>query len=84
MGYAYVYGEKYKAIINVGTHPTINPLNEPIIEVHLLDFDDNIYGKNIFVEFIQHIREERKFESLAALKIQLGKDKATARRILED
>ena len=84
VGCAYVYGDKYMAIINVGTHPTINPLNEPIIEVHLLDFDQNIYGKNIFVEFIQFIREERKFESLAALKIQLGKDKSTARRILEE
>ena len=83
VGYAYVYGEKYKAIINVGTHPTINPLNEPIIEVHLLDFDQNIYGKNIFVEFIQYIREEKKFESIEALKIQLGRDKSKARKILE-
>lgn len=84
VGYAYVYGDKYKAIINVGTHPTINPLNEPIIEVHLLDFDQNIYGKNIFVEFVQFIREEKKFESIEALKIQLGRDKAKARKILED
>ena len=83
VGYAYVFDKKYKAIINVGTHPTINPLNEPIIEVHLLDFDENIYGKNIFVEFIQYIREEKKFESIDALKIQLGRDKSKARKILE-
>ena len=82
VGCAYVYGDKYMAIINVGTHPTINPLNEPIIEVHLLDFDQNIYGKNIFVEFIQYIREEKKFESIDALKNQLGRDKTKARKIL--
>ena len=39
-GYAYVYDEKYKAIISVGTHPTIMQLSKPIIEVHIIDFDD--------------------------------------------
>ena len=82
-GYGYVYGTKYKAIINVGTHPTIDPLAEPLIEVHLLDFDGNLYGKNIFAEFIKFIREERKFESTDALKLQLGKDKQKAKKILQ-
>ena len=83
VGYAYVYGERYKAIINVGTHPTINPLAEPDIEVHLLDFSGNLYGKNIFAEFIQYIRPEKKWESLDALKTQLIKDKNKAKKILQ-
>ncbi len=83
IGYGYVFGKKYKAIINVGIHPTINPLKKPAIEVHILDFDGNLYGKNIFVEFVKYIREERKFSSLDALKIQLGKDKQKAKKLLE-
>ena len=83
VGYGYVFGEKYKAIINVGTHPTISPLNKPLIEVHLLDFEGNLYGKNIFAEFIQYIREEKKFDSLDELKVQLGKDKQKAKKILQ-
>ena len=83
VGYGYVFGEKYKAIINVGTHPTVSPLDKPLIEVHLLDFEGNLYGKNIFAEFIQFIREEKKFDSLDELKVQLGKDKQKAKKILQ-
>ena len=83
VGYGYVFGEKYKAIINVGTHPTVNPLDEPLIEVHLLDFDGNLYGKNIFAEFIKYIREEKKFDSTDDLKAQLNRDKQKAKKILQ-
>ena len=83
VGYGYVYGTKYKAIINVGTHPTIDPLGAPIIEVHLLDFDGNLYGKNIFAEFIKFIRAEQKFDSTDDLKAQLNKDKQKAKKILQ-
>ena len=83
VGYAYVYGEKYKAIINVGTHPTINPLAEPAIEVHLLDFDGNLYGKNIFAEFTKFIREEKKWDTLDDLKAQLNRDKQKAKKLLQ-
>ena len=83
VGYGYVYGEKYKVIINVGVHPTINPLAKPEIEVHFLDFNDNLYGKNIFVEFKKFIREEKKFESLDELKVQLTKDRIKAKKVLQ-
>ena len=84
VGYAYVYGDKYKAIINVGTHPTINPLAAPAIEVHLIDFNGNLYGKNIFAEFIKFIREEKKWDSLEDLKAQLNRDKIRAKKLLPD
>ena len=83
MGYAEVYGKTYKAIINVGTHPTVVPLYKPIIEVHIIDFMGNIYGKDIFVSFISYMRSEKKFESLEQLKEQLTKDKEKAKKTLK-
>ena len=83
MGYAQVYGKKYKAIINVGTHPTVVPLYKPIIEVHIIDFEGNIYGKDIFVSFISYMRGEKKFDSMEALKEQLQKDKEKAKKTLK-
>ena len=83
VGYGYVFGKKYKAIINVGLHPTINELKDPLIEVHLLDFTGNLYGKNIFAEFIKFIRDEKKFDSLDELKAQLNRDKQKAKKILQ-
>ena len=83
MGYAEIYGRKYKAIINVGTHPTVIPLYKPIIEVHIIDFEGNIYGKDIFVEFIDYIRSEKKFESMEDLRQQLEKDKEKAKNTLK-
>ena len=83
IGYAEVNYEKYKAIINVGVHPTVGELAVPIIEVHIIDFDGNIYGKDIFVEFIDYIRPEKKFESLEDLKKQLEKDRRKAKNTLQ-
>lgn len=83
VGYGYVYGKQYKAIINVGTHPTINPLNEPVVEVHLIDFEGVIYGKTILCDFIKYIRDEKRFDSLDELKAQLVKDKQKAKKILQ-
>lgn len=82
IGFAYVYDVKYRAIIEVGTHPTILPLVKPIVEVHIIDFDGNIYGKDIFVEFVRFIRDEKKFASLDNLKNQLEKDKKLAKKSL--
>lgn len=82
-GYAYVYDKKYKAIVSVGTHPTIMELSKPIIEVHILDFDMVIYGRDIFLELIHYHREERKFEDVEALKRQLEYDKRSANKYLE-
>ena len=83
MGYAEVLGKRYKAIINIGTHPTVVPLYKPIIEVHILDFSGNIYGKDIFVEFIDYIRKEMKFDSVDDLIAQLEKDKERAKNSLQ-
>lgn len=83
MGYAYVYDTKYKAIISVGTHPTIMRLQKPIIEVHIIDFDGIIYGKDIFIELIHFMRDEMTFASPDELKEQLNKDRLSAIRRLK-
>ena len=77
-GYAYVYDNKYKAIISVGTHPTIMQLSKPIIEVHIIDFDGIIYGRDIFVEILYFHREEKIFDNIEELKKQLQRDKLSA------
>lgn len=66
------------AITNVGGKPTVGT-QEPSIETHILDFEENIYGKEIEIEFYHYLRPIAKFESLDALKRQLESDKKAAR-----
>ncbi|NBV05738.1 MAG: bifunctional riboflavin kinase/FAD synthetase [Proteobacteria bacterium] len=67
-------GKKFSSITNFGVKPTINCDSAPIFETHILNFSSNIYGKKIEVEFLDFIREERKFSSLDQLKEQIKKD----------
>ncbi|MBO6087320.1 bifunctional riboflavin kinase/FAD synthetase [bacterium] len=62
-----------KAISNYGLRPTING-SKPVLEVHILDFDKDIYGKTIKVGFLRMLRPERKFNSLDELKEQIKQD----------
>ena len=83
IGYVKYLSSKYKAIISVSTHPTIQELKEPIIEVHLLSYKGNLYGKEIDVQFVDYIRDVYKFASLDGLKDQLEKDLETAKNNLK-
>ena len=83
IGYAYVDEAKYKAIISVGTHPTIQTLAKAIIEVHILSFNEDLYGKFIDVSFVKRIRNIIKFDSLEELSKQLEKDKEVAKKELK-
>ena len=65
---------KFKGMLSIGTNPTVNGKNISI-EVHILDFRQDIYGKNIRVEFRDFLHEEIKFESLERLIQRLDKDK---------
>ncbi|MBQ7339615.1 MAG: riboflavin biosynthesis protein RibF [Clostridia bacterium] len=67
-------GKIYKALINVGGRPTFN-LEERLIEAHLIDFDGDLYGKTLIVEFDKFIRELVKFDKPEKLKEQIEKDK---------
>ncbi len=73
--YAYIANKKYLAMTNIGIHPTISPLKDELIEVHIIDQNMNLYNQIITIEFIDYLREEKKFSSFEELKIQLDKDK---------
>lgn len=70
----FVDKKKYKSILNLGIRPTVSNECKKLLEVHIFDFDENIYGKNIKVEFIKKIRNEKKFKSIVELKEQIIKD----------
>ena len=67
----------YRGITNIGSNPTVNG-EEITIETHILDFNEDIYQKEITVFFLKWLRGEHKFESLERLKNQLNTDKAIA------
>lgn len=68
-------------VASVGTRPTFMG-TKPLLEVHLFDFDENIYGRWIHVDFIARLRDEEKFENAADLVEQMHRDSAAARAIL--
>lgn len=74
-------GQKYKGVANIGYSPTFND-HQFTVEVHILDFNDNIYGKKIRVNFIKRIRDEKKFSNIGELIDQIKLDIAAGREIL--
>ncbi|UYW01175.1 bifunctional riboflavin kinase/FAD synthetase [Flavobacterium agricola] len=72
-----VLQNQYYGMLNIGNNPTVNGA-EQTIEVHLLNFDANIYNQNIKVSFLKRLRDVVKFESIDALKNQLEADKQAA------
>jgi riboflavin kinase / FMN adenylyltransferase len=78
---ANVNGGMYAAAANVGPNPTFGDETRKI-EVHLLDFAGDLYGKNMQVEFVARLRETKPFANVGALKSQLERDVAEARRVL--
>jgi len=79
--YAYLGGERFDAATNVGVRPTVNG-TAMMVEAHLLDFDREIYGESLALEFVHRIRPERKFPGLDALKAQIAEDVTTIRALL--
>lgn len=69
-------------VANVGIRPTVGGEQRVILEVHLFDFDEDLYGKQVEIIFQQRIREERKFASFEQLTEQIGKDAQQARHLL--
>ena len=69
------------AVANLGTRPTVNG-REMLLEVHIFDFSETIYGRRIGVEFIDRLRDEQRFASVEAMTEQLERDARQARRLL--
>lgn len=84
MGYVNILNSTYKAIICVSTHPTIMELNKPVIEVHLLYYKGDLYGREIEVEFVDYMRDVMKFDSVDDLRNQLIRDREQAKLALKE
>lgn len=69
-------GEHYYGMASIGVHPTINKLAVPVLEVHMFDFNQTIYGDTIEVLFHRFLRPEIKFESVRDLQVQMALDKS--------
>jgi riboflavin kinase/FMN adenylyltransferase len=78
---AFLKGETFKGIANMGVRPTVGG-NSPVLEIHIFDFNKNIYGQRIEVEFYKKIREEKKFHDLNQLKVQISQDIELAKEFL--
>lgn len=76
-----VDGKWHNGVLNLGYKPTFHDrLEEAVIEVHLFDFDENIYGENVTLEWRKRLRGEKKFSSVDALTKQINADKEEAQR----
>lgn len=71
----------WPAVSSLGTRPTVGGV-EPLLEAHLFDFDGDLYGRRIEVEFVTRLRPEEKFDDLPALTAQMHRDAAQARATL--
>jgi riboflavin kinase / FMN adenylyltransferase len=71
----------FPAVASFGTRPTVDN-GPPLLEVHLLDFGADLYGREIEVEFVERIRDELKFDSIPSLTAEMERDKERARAIL--
>lgn len=77
-----VNGQDYKGMLNIGHRPTINNGTDLSIEVHILDFEGDIYNQQVRIEFIGFLRPEIKFDSIDELVLQIQKDKEEAIKVL--
>lgn len=73
---AFVDCKEYKSFTNIGIRPSWR-VDEPLCETHIFDFEQNLYGKNVRIELVKYLREEKLFNSLTQLKEQLANDKSS-------
>ncbi|HEY9152700.1 MAG TPA: bifunctional riboflavin kinase/FAD synthetase [Anaerolineales bacterium] len=81
--WAWVDDRKYMSAVNIGINPTFTPdKSTPNVEAYILDFSQDIYGKDVAVEFVARLRDELKFDSVKALVEKIQKDIAKVRKML--
>ncbi len=81
--WAWVDDRKYMSAVNIGINPTFTPDKQtPNVEAYILDFDQDIYGQDVKIEFVARLRDELKFDSVKALVEQIQKDIAKVREVL--
>jgi riboflavin kinase/FMN adenylyltransferase len=72
----------WPGVASLGVRPTVNEVSQPLLEVHLFDFDGNLYGRRMAVQFVAKLRDEQKFDGLEPLKAQMHLDACRARELL--
>jgi riboflavin kinase/FMN adenylyltransferase len=78
---SHLKGREVYGMMNIGYNPTVDGEKQSI-EIHFLDFEEDLYNQNLQVNILEWIREEQKFNTLDELKEQLHKDQITTRRII--
>lgn len=83
-GRAHLRGQEHPCVINIGFRPTLYKRRDgvPVVEAHLLDYDGDLYGTTMSLDFCARLRAEQRFESIDALKKQIAKDIALTRKYL--
>lgn len=79
--WAVIEGTRYPSATSIGVRPTFN-LEERLVEVHLIDFEQDIYGKQVCVEFVSKLRDQEKFSGVEQLIEKINQDVADSRVIL--
>jgi riboflavin kinase/FMN adenylyltransferase len=82
-GLAHLDGNTHRAVANLGARPTFGE-SQMLLEVHLLDFQGDLYGQWLRFEFAEHVRSTRRFDSLDDLRAQIGRDVEAARGYLAE
>ncbi|MEA3192115.1 MAG: riboflavin kinase / adenylyltransferase [Betaproteobacteria bacterium] len=72
-------GERGPGVASVGRRPTVNPVDVPLLEVHLFDETRDLYGEHLKVRFLKKLRDERKYDDLGELRDAIARDAAQAR-----
>ena len=72
--YKVTVNNEYNAVLNFGIKPTVSNVQKPVLEAHILNFDKDIYGEIISIQFLEFIRKEQKFNSEKELTEQIKKD----------
>ena len=79
---AILEGKTYPGVVNLGYRPTVSSeRSERVLEIHLFDFERDIYGENLEVRFIRYLRPEKRFENVDALVHQIERDVQQAREL---
>jgi riboflavin kinase/FMN adenylyltransferase len=76
-------GPGHPALVSIGVRPTFHEAGQLLVEAYLLDFDGDLYGADLELDLLDHLRDERRFDGAAALVAQMRRDEAQARVVLD-
>lgn len=75
--------QPHLGVANIGNRPTVHQNSRVLLEVHVFDFNQSLYGTHLTIEFVKKLRDEKRFDSLEALKQQIAEDAAAARALFQ-